>query len=451
MSVHKTTAKPPARRFALPPAARRLLDQQYLGQKGLTWLLWLFCAGLALFVICALALLGGYGSARSTHNRWLALAGAGDLQSQFELGLDEIESGAYDLARQRFEYILQNDPGFPGAQERLVEVLAILSATATPTPLPATATPTPTRDSRPAEELFNNARLKFAAGDWDAAVEALLGLRSAGPEHRVAEVDGMLYLALRSRGVDKILNRRNLEGGAFDLALAERFGPLDAAANQARELARLYTLGLSFWEVYPEQAVFYFGQVAAASPYLTDASGWTAQARYAAVLAQWGDQLLAVGDPCAAQEKYELALQAGAGGEAQASLQRAVEACSPPTATEGPSGTPTETPTGFATASVTPSPTTGASPIPGATATATWTTTTGPAPSTPTATTTAAPSETPAETAPAPSDTPAPTDGPPPATEAPTQAPTAGEPEPSPTTEETRVPALPDQGGTLAP
>jgi len=448
MKANKTTASTPARRFALPPAVRRLLDRQYLGQKGRTWLLWLFGAGLALFVICALALLGGYSSARASHNRWLELSGAGDLQSQFALGLDEMESGAYDLARQRFEHILKTDPTFPGAQERLVEVLAILNATATPTP-PVEPTPTPTRDPRPAEELFNAARQVFAAGDWDAAVEALLALRSNNPQHRVAEVDGMLYLALRSRGVDKILNRRNLEGGAFDLALAERFGPLDAAASQARELARLYTLGLSFWEVYPEQAAFYFGQVAAASPYLTDASGWTAQARFAAVLAQWGDQLMAAGEPCLAQEKYELALQAGAGAEAQAAAQRAAEACSPPTSTAEPSGTPTASPTWDATLSVTPAPTTGVPPTAGPVASETPSPTTAPA--TPTAGPPTAPPETPVETLPPPSDTPAPTQEPAPATEAPTQEPTAGQTAENPPPEETRAPVLPDLYETPAP
>jgi TPR repeat protein len=50
----------------------------------------------------------------------------------------------------------------------------------------------------------------------------------------------------------------NLEGGAYDLALAERFAPLDVQANSWRELARLYLFGSSFWEVMPEQAVYYF-------------------------------------------------------------------------------------------------------------------------------------------------------------------------------------------------
>ena len=67
---------------------------------------------------------------------------------------------------------------------------------------------------------------------------------------------------------DRWAKSQDLEGGIYDLAIAAKFGPLDTEANSAREWARLYIVGLSFWEVHPEQAVFYFGQVASSAPYL---------------------------------------------------------------------------------------------------------------------------------------------------------------------------------------
>ena len=70
----------------------------------------------------------------------------------------------------------------------------------------------------------------------------------------------------------------------------------------------MYLIGSSFWEVYPEQAVYFFGQVAAGAPYLRDASGWTATERYRASLIHYGNQLAAQGQWCAAQEQYALAL-----------------------------------------------------------------------------------------------------------------------------------------------
>ena len=53
-------------------------------------------------------------------------------------------------------------------------------------------------------------------------------------------MDGLLYLSLRSRGVQKIYKERNLQGGIYDLAVAEKFGPIDLEANNARNLARFY-------------------------------------------------------------------------------------------------------------------------------------------------------------------------------------------------------------------
>ncbi len=72
-----------------------------------------------------------------------------------------------------------------------------------------------------------------------------------------ARVDGLLYLSLRSRGVQKIYKERNLQGGIYDLAVAEKFGPIDLQVKTARNLARLYLYGVSFWEVDWAKAVEY--------------------------------------------------------------------------------------------------------------------------------------------------------------------------------------------------
>jgi hypothetical protein len=139
-------------------------------------------------------------------------------------------------------------------------------------------------------------------------IETCIALRREDPSFHVVEVDSLLYRALQSRGVDKIRKSSNLEGGIYDLSLAENFGPLDATAQGWRNLARLYLIGSSFWEVYPEQAVYFFGQVASGAPFLRDASGWTARERYRASLIHYGNQLAAQEQWCAAQEQYTLAL-----------------------------------------------------------------------------------------------------------------------------------------------
>ena len=355
------------------------------------------------------------------------------LQEQFSLAQQDLTEGRYEVARQRFEHIINQEPTYPGAADGLALALQVIYATATPTPPAATVTPTPTRDPRPSQEQFDQARGLLAAEDWSGAIDRLITLRKEDPTFETARVDGMLFLALRHRGVHKILVAADLQGGIYDLALAERFGPLDGQAHSTRNLARLYLFGSSFWEAYPEQAVFYFQQAAAAAPGLRDASGITALERYWGALIQYGDQLMAAEDPCLAQAQYELAQTIRSDAALEAKLLAAVEACTPPTATPGDTETPTVTPTFTETpAAGTPSvgapsataPPAGVTPSPTQPAPSTPTPTTPPATVTqpPAASDTPTPSPTP-ET-PAPSDTAAPpTEAPP--TEAPPTEPAA--------------------------
>jgi hypothetical protein len=299
--------------------------------------------------------LTGYQSAKRSINNDSTAKMAQDLIDQFILGIQDMDSGRYDGARQRLEYIVYNDPSFPGAIDKLAEVLRILNITATPTPLRPTATPTPTpnptptRDLRPVQDLFTQAQIALADGNWKTVIDLLTNLRKADLNYSTTRVDGLLYLALRNQGVDKIYNGRDLEGGSYDLVLAERFGPLDGKANQARELARLYMYGSAFWEAFPEQAVYYFSQVAAAAPYLTDASGWTAMERYRASLLQYGDQLAAQLDWCNAQIQYDLASNIRIDESLKATATFASFNCAPPTATITRTVTMTPTPSLTAT------------------------------------------------------------------------------------------------------
>ena len=368
-------------------------------------LIWLVIAGYALIAFLCMASLGATGGIQAARIERGSTQVAGRVESlleQYTLGIQELESGEYDLARQRFEYVLSNDPSFPGAADRLADVMQILSATATWTPVPATVTPTPTRDLRPVEDMFNNVKNLFLRGEWNSVIDAVIALRQADPLSHVTEVDGILYRSLRNRGVSKITIDGNLEGGIYDLSLADQFGPLDAEALNYQELARYYMMGSGFWEVYPEQAVYYFGLVASALPSLRDGSGWTAAARYQAALVQWGDQYAKNGDWCSAEEKYNLALSYGGDTNLQETLRQAELNCSPPTDTPEPiTETPTETP------SATFFPIETLSPTPFQTLPVTVTPTQTPVP-TQVITTEPAPTQAPTET-PIPTDTPLPT------------------------------------------
>ena len=334
------------------------------------FVLWVLIFGAVVFFSLAGGAFGGYQSGTISHHGTATSMAKSSLDDQFVLAAQDLDQGHYQVAYQRLEYIISKDPSYPGATDLMAETMAIIYATATPTIAPATITATPTRDLRPVEDLFQSARSLFSSQSWNEAIDTLVSLRKEDLEFNTARVDGMLFMALRMRGFDKIWKNGDLNGGIYDLALAGRFGPLDAQAHSARELARLYLIGSSFWEVDPAQAVQYFSQVAAAAPNLRDASGWTASARYSAVLVQYGDKLAANTEWCAAQEQYELALSMGADAALQETVRNAALQCSPPSAT--PSASPTATvltpvettPSPTYPVDISPTPTTGVQPTP---------------------------------------------------------------------------------------
>lgn len=337
-------------------------------KAGKSWFSWLprrviLAVSLAILLITALTTgaFAGYRSAKHTQAQVAQSQSQKSLQEQYLLGAQDMQAGRYEVARQRFEYILSLDPTYPGAADRLAEVMAVLFATATPTQPAPTITPTPTRDLRPVEQLFEQAKSLFNGEDWSGTIDTLLSLRKADKAYLVTQVDKLLYLSLRNRGIDKILAQANLSGGIYDLALAARFAPLDVDANNAREWARLYLVGVSFWEVHPEQAVYYLSQVASAVPGLRDSDGWTAAERYRVALIQYGDLLASQEKWCDAQAQYQLALNLRPDAEVEEKLRQAALQCSPPTGVPS-SGTPTPTPT--FPFFLTPSPTEGGTPTP---------------------------------------------------------------------------------------
>ncbi len=84
------------------------------------------------------------------------------LAEQYQYALVDEQFGRYDAAQLRLEYIIQNDPSFPGAQNELAKVLV---QSKVPTPVP-TATITPTPDLRGQESMFAtaNSSLRPAIG-----------------------------------------------------------------------------------------------------------------------------------------------------------------------------------------------------------------------------------------------------------------------------------------------
>jgi tetratricopeptide (TPR) repeat protein len=313
-----------------PPSRRRLW-------RVLRWYVLLLVAA----VLAAAAV--GYTAGQNQRRTLLAATLARAADEQFQLGVDDLEAGRFELARQRFEYVIRLDPGYPNAAQRLAEALVGVGGPLA-TPVPA-ATPTP--NLAPVEDLFTQALAAHLNGDWDLVIDTLLALRAKDATYRAVEVDGMMFSALRNRGLKRIRSEGLLEEGLYDLSLAERFGPLDSEAEEYRGWARMYLLANSFFGVNWAEAVYYFGQVYFAAPYITT----DVYLKYAIASNRHGDELIAAGEPCDAEELYEQSLLAWENPDLVPTATEAHDRCEderrppPPEETPTPAETPTETPT----------------------------------------------------------------------------------------------------------
>jgi len=287
---------------------------------------------LGLIVLLALALLGGYQKALDVRRDTRASVINQQLGEQFQNTLVDIQFGRYEIAKQRLEWIIANEPSFPGAQQKLTELLVLMNV---PTP---TITPslTPTPDFTGAEQAYARAQQLIAAQDWPGAIGALDEMRKLDRNYQVGQVDGMYYFALRNYGYSLITQQGNLEGGIYQITLAERFGPLDRDTNALREGARVYLVGASFWELDWAQAVFYFDQVYRGYAGLWDGT-MTGTERYRVASMRYGDQLFAAEDYCGAVTQYQNAQAIAPLDNTSAEmLDDALGVCFPATATTAP-------------------------------------------------------------------------------------------------------------------
>ncbi len=305
-----TTSEPPE----IPGKSRRF-----------PWLKWIV-ASLVLIVLAA-GLSGYIGYRNAIHERVVRKSNQVILQAgeQYNLALADMKAGQWDRAKTRLEYVIQLDPSFPEAANQLKNVLVAQIGTATPTTAPtATDTPipgTPTPDLRSAQDYITQIQAYLSSKDWDKAISTIEQLRQLNRNFQTVQVDGLLYVALRNRGVDEILQKGELEQGTYDLGLAEAIGPLDAQANNYRTWAAEYLNAASYWGVNWQRVVDGFSQIYPSLPMLRDINGVTAQERFRIASIKLGDQLAAAGNYCKAQDQYNAALALGNDASVQATAQ----------------------------------------------------------------------------------------------------------------------------------
>lgn len=248
--------------------------------------------------------------------------------TQYQYALVDFQEGRLATARQRLEYVIELDPTFPDAQQKLTEVMLQMAILLTPTPEPTpTVMVSPTPDFRPVEELYNQAQQQLRNKEWANAIATANAIRSASMEYRTVQVDGIYYVALRNLGVQKILNDGDLEGGMYMLTLTERFGPLDRDAEGYRTWARFYIVGASFWNADWKKVIDYFGEFYLYFPGLRDTSGMTATERFRIANIRYGDQLAGLGQFCDARPYYEMGLSLSPDPIVQSTLDAVYHSC----------------------------------------------------------------------------------------------------------------------------
>ncbi len=327
--------------------------------------------GLCVVALLAIGLLGGYGSGMGQRYAAYDTQIAGQLDEQFQLGMQAYNAGNYELAQKYLDFVITNDSNFPGIVPAYSDLMMHMQATPTPefSPTPVVS---PTPDLRGAQDIYNTALQLLNSGDWDGAITNLDSLRKGYPDYQTAQVDGMYYMALRQRGIGKIsasCKDANLEGGIYDLTLAEHFvgtGNLDAFAQSLRDFARLYIIGASFWDQDWLQAQNFFAQVMAQYPNMTDSSCLSATSRWVEATHQLAAQYFAAGDYCKAEEQYASSFTVGdpLNNPVYPTATEAANKCDGGSSGGNPGGTiggSTETPDITPTpANETPTPSTGA-------------------------------------------------------------------------------------------
>lgn len=295
-----------------------------------------------IFVALLLAVLGGaayagFQAGATQRGESLRATQAADLQTQFDLGLADLASKRYVAAATRFQYILDIEADYPGAAAKLAEVQALLNVTPTPVPYPAPTTPPDSGDD-PAK-IYALIERRSNEGQWDAVISAATRLFTVDPAYKPVETAGLLFKALRNRGVARIQGDE-MEAGIADLDQAAKFSLLDDEAKSHRAWARLYLAAKSYWEVNWAETVVILNQLYLLAP---NFKGTTSLLRQATV--KYAEQLAAAGQACEAAGQYTAAQQLAPDEATAAALTAAQTDCQlTPTAETTPAVTLTPSP-----------------------------------------------------------------------------------------------------------
>lgn len=301
----------------------------------------------------AIAAIGGVAAGQQDLNIRATQTTTAEIDVQFALGIEDMEAGRFGLAAQRFRWVLERSPDYPGAQERLSELAAQQSIGGTP------ESTIPPSDAETAEEFFAEAQGFFESEQWESAVDRLERVQALDPSYREIEVKEMLFQSLQTLGLLYVRGDR-IEEGLFLLERAEQIQPLEDWIAGERNLAELYITGMGYWELNWRVVVQNLEIIYQAAPGYRDV-----RARLLEAHDRYGDLLADQGAYCDALAQYDAALLIETDPERSEKQQMAEEECGNPTTIptatnlgELPvaTGTPGPTPTSDAMTGTAPTP-----------------------------------------------------------------------------------------------
>lgn len=261
-----------------------------------------------------------------------------EVANQLSHAREELGSGNFRLALRRIEWVLEQDPENPQAQELREEAESALNQSRAPSQEVEEATQTPRTKSPGAEGESNEgaeAQLQEAeqlveAEKWQEAIRALVDFQHRFPGYERHHTDNLLYESYIIRGTD-LLYGDQVELGLYYLSLAEELGDLPQDVEDQRQWAELYLSGMGYYGVNWDVALFYFRDLCLAAPFYQN----SCKKLYEALIAR-GDQYAVQQDWCPARSLYAEAYTIDDASSLAQKLAEAREGCASATPMSAP-------------------------------------------------------------------------------------------------------------------
>lgn len=272
----------------------------------------LLAVGVAILCVVAIVALGLGGFSLGLRDR--AQASSNLAAQHYQVGVDHLTHGEYDLAIAEFELVLRLQAGFPDAQTKLTQAQQAQKVEHLPT-LVATLTVMPlSQDVAVIEQAFTRQ-------NWTAVIDLGEQFLADHPDYQRDDIIQMLFTAYQKTGElavdqDRLSDALRL----FDRALV--LNPDDPTVTTTRQQAALYLAASSYWGADWQRTIDTFAQLVDLDINYKDAF----QKLYLAHVG-YADDSAANGDWCLAASEYALANQLEDNADIQAKQVAAETTC----------------------------------------------------------------------------------------------------------------------------